>query len=190
MENTILYCVESAHIRSYSGPYFSAFGLNSTLFSISMRENTEQNNSEFEQFFCSVIDQLCFAKFLLLYYTDPKSKDCSSNDCQPVDLDNALMESNHAETKFPKIILLMPSKEKLVFWKVRAVLRYHQPSLQKHIEQYSHHLFFAFYSFRREKHLKSLWNTETYFSTFLNMIKVWQQERSQKVLRAEEVSAN
>ena len=100
---------------------------------------------DFENEKYNIIDQLCFAEFLSLYYTDRKSKDCSSNDCQPVELDDPLMESNHAENSFPKIIPLMSSKEK-------AVLRYHQPSPQKHIEQYSHHLLFAFYPFGHEEH--------------------------------------
>ena len=36
-------CVKSVHIRSYSGPYFPAFGLR-------MRENIDQNNSEYGHF--------------------------------------------------------------------------------------------------------------------------------------------
>ena len=39
--------------------------------------------------------------------------DRSSNYCQPVDLDDALMESSHPQTKFSEIISLMSSKEKL-----------------------------------------------------------------------------
>lgn len=61
----------------------------------------------------NVTDQVCFAEFLSLYYTDLKYKDCSSNDCQTVELDDALMESNHAETRFRNIIPLMSSMEKL-----------------------------------------------------------------------------
>lgn len=44
---------------------------------------------------------------------EPRSVDRSSNYCQPVDLDDALMESSHYQTKFPEIISLMSSKEKL-----------------------------------------------------------------------------
>ena len=52
------HCVKSVHIRSYSGPYFPAFGLNmdrySVLrispYSVRMRENTDQNNSEYGHF--------------------------------------------------------------------------------------------------------------------------------------------
>ena len=38
----------------------------------------------------------------------------------------------------------MSSKEKLKCWKVKAVLRYHQPSAHNNVEQYAHHLLFAF----------------------------------------------
>ena len=65
------------------------------------------------------------------------------------------MESNHAKTHFPKVVLLMAFKEKLHLRKVKAVLRYHQPSPTKHIEQYAHHLLFSFYLFGDEEQLKS-----------------------------------
>ena len=48
--------VKSVHIRSYSVPYFPAFGMNSksiSLYSVQMRENTDQNNSEYRHFSCS-----------------------------------------------------------------------------------------------------------------------------------------
>ena len=47
----IKHCVKSARFRSYSGPYFSAFGL-----------NTDQNNSEYGHFLRSknfVLHSLC-----------------------------------------------------------------------------------------------------------------------------------
>ena len=37
------YCVKSVRIRSYSGPHFSAFGLNTA---VQMQENEDQNNSQ------------------------------------------------------------------------------------------------------------------------------------------------
>ena len=40
-------CVKSARIRSYSGPYFPAFGL---MYSVRIRENADQNNSEYGHF--------------------------------------------------------------------------------------------------------------------------------------------
>ena len=101
------------------------------------------------------IDQLCFAEFLSYYYIVKKTIGNSKNDCQPVLLDDAIMESNHAETHFPKVVTLMTFKEKLHCGKVKAVLRYHQPSSTKHIEQYAHHQLFSFYPFRDEEPLKS-----------------------------------
>ena len=47
------------------------------------------------------------------FNVEPRSVDRSSNYCQPVDLDDVLMESSHSQTKFPEIISLMSSKEKL-----------------------------------------------------------------------------
>ena len=53
------YCVKSARIRSFSGPYFPAFGLNTGIsqYSVRMRENTDQKNSEYGHFSRSV--QFC-----------------------------------------------------------------------------------------------------------------------------------
>ena len=39
----MFHCVNSVRIRSYSGPYFLAFGL----YSVQTREYTDQNNSEY-----------------------------------------------------------------------------------------------------------------------------------------------
>ena len=52
------HCVKSVRIRSYSGPHFPAFGLNTERYGISphsvrMRENADQNNSEYGHFLCS-----------------------------------------------------------------------------------------------------------------------------------------
>ena len=49
MEFHQIHCVQSVRIRSYSGPYFPAFGQNTERYpySVRMRENTNQNNSEY-----------------------------------------------------------------------------------------------------------------------------------------------
>ena len=47
-----IHCVKSVHIRSYSG-----------LYSVRMRENTDQNNSEYGHFLQS--DMLSFFKLIL-----------------------------------------------------------------------------------------------------------------------------
>ena len=45
-----LHCVKSVRIRSCSGPYFPAFGLNRERYG----ENTDQNNSEYRHILRSV----------------------------------------------------------------------------------------------------------------------------------------
>ena len=53
------HCVEGVRIRSYSGPYFPAFGLYGEIRSISsvrIRENTDQNNFEYGHFLRSVLN--------------------------------------------------------------------------------------------------------------------------------------
>ena len=115
----------------------------------------DRRSKSFQNGVYKVIDQLCFADFLSYYYIVKKPVENSENDCQPVLLDDTIMESNRAETHFPKVIPLMTFKEKLYCRKVKVVLRYHQPSPIKHIEQYAHHLLFSFYSFWDEEQLKS-----------------------------------
>ena len=51
----IIYCVKSVRIRSYSGPHFLAFRVNTERYSVSpysvrMRENADPNNSEYGHF--------------------------------------------------------------------------------------------------------------------------------------------
>ena len=101
------------------------------------------------------VNQLCFAEFSSYCYLVKKRVANSENDCQPVLLDDTIMESNHAETHFPKVILLMIFKEKLHCRKVKADLRYRQSSPTKHIEQYLHQMLFSFYPFRDKEQLKS-----------------------------------
>ena len=49
VNNGNTHCVKIVRIRSFSGPHFSAFWLNT----VQMRENTEQKNSEYRHFLCS-----------------------------------------------------------------------------------------------------------------------------------------
>ena len=58
-----LHCVKSVRVRSFSGPYFLAFGLNTEIYSARMGRggDTDQNNSEYV---CSL-----FSNFLSLYAT-------------------------------------------------------------------------------------------------------------------------
>ena len=47
------HCVKSVRIRSFSGPFFFAFGLNA--YSVRMRENTDQKNSKYGHFLSSAL---------------------------------------------------------------------------------------------------------------------------------------
>ena len=62
-----LHCVKSVRIRSYSGPYFPAFGLNSPYLSgfSPNAGNTDQNNSEYGHFLRS--DIYTYIKYIYIY---------------------------------------------------------------------------------------------------------------------------
>ena len=100
--------------------------------------------------------------FLSYYYIVKTLVENFENDCQPVLLDDTIMESNHAETHFPKVVPLITFKEKLNCPKVKAVLRYHQLSPTKHVEICAHHLLLSFYLFWYEEQLKSPPLIDTY----------------------------
>ena len=109
-----------------------------------------------------MIDKLYVTEFLSLYYIKTKSVE-NENDCQLVILDDELMELNHAESKYLKVIPMISSQEKLKCRKVKAVFRYHQPSAHKSLKQYAHNFLFAFYPFRNKEHLKSAPFSGTYY---------------------------
>ena len=89
-------------------------------------------------------------------YVQPKLRLSTNNDSQPVVLSDQLMENNLADFQFINIIPLKSSEEKLKCRKVRAVLRYHAPNVNKHPEQHAHHLLLSFYPFRNEEYLTDL----------------------------------
>ena len=41
VEPNVLHCVKSVRFRSYSGPYFPAFGMNTERYSVSLRNQSE-----------------------------------------------------------------------------------------------------------------------------------------------------
>ena len=45
--DTPCHCVKNVQIRSFSDPYFPAFGLNTEIYSVRMRENTDQKKIRF-----------------------------------------------------------------------------------------------------------------------------------------------
>ena len=111
----------------------------------------------------SIMDGLCFAEFLSLYYVAPKKLD-DINDSQPEILVDVLLDENHGSCMLPNNVPLMSSKEVLKCRKVKAVLRYHVPNPHKNPEKYAHHILFMFYPFRNELELKSS-SSETYAET-------------------------
>ena len=72
---------------------------------------------------------------------------------QPDLLLDSLMEVNHENLNYPKVIKLMNSNERMQCRKVRRVLRYHAPDKYRFPKKYAHHLLFLFFLFRSEKEL-------------------------------------
>ena len=121
-------------------------------------------NKNFKSGQYQIIDQICFAEFLSLYYTYLKPSESTENECQPVVLNDKIIEMNHDESGFSKTIALMPVKEKLKCRKIRAALRYHQASPCKNVEKNAHHFLFAFHPFCQVEQLKSPPITGSYFA--------------------------
>ena len=77
---SVFHCVKSVLIRSYSGPHFPAFGLNTERYSVvspnsvRLRENEDQNNSEYGHFYAVFKTcPLCLNEKLLIA-TSPDQK--------------------------------------------------------------------------------------------------------------------
>ena len=71
----------------------------------------------------SASNDFCYAEFLSYYTLENKS----SNSCeyQTDESDDSLIEKNHEESSYPKLIKLMISGERMRCRKVRRILRYH-----------------------------------------------------------------
>ena len=72
---------------------------------------------------------------------------------QPHLLPDSLMEVNHENWNYPKIVKLMNSNEKMHCRTIRRVLRYNTPNKYRFREKYAHHLLFLFFLFRSDKEL-------------------------------------
>ena len=115
-------------------------------------------SSKFEAGKYSVVNEMFFPEFLRFYYL---KHDLVSNDNLLVEVTDPDIENNHfPSNNYPKVIQLMPSKDKLPCCKVLFVLAYHVPSKEKYLEKCSYHLIHLFFSFRDEMELK-----ENYFGT-------------------------
>ena len=100
----------------------------------------------------SILDSFCFAEFTAYYSLIYKPKETNESKEYQLDLlPDSLIEVNHEDLNYPKIIKLMNSNERMRCWKVRRVLRYHTPKKYRFPEKYAHHLLVLFFPFRSEK---------------------------------------
>ena len=89
---------------------------------------------------------MCYAEFLAFYVLETKPKDL--NDSQPRVLVDDDIES---PLSYPKLILLMRSKDKMRCRWVKNLLRYHTPNANLNPEEHAHHLLMLFHPFRNEQ---------------------------------------
>ena len=122
------------------------------------RNNIDRYISRPNKSFCNglykELDSFCLAEFLA-NYTLTSEKNESQEEYQPNILSDDIIEKNHGQNGYPKLIRLMNSNEKMRCRKVRRIIRYHVPNKNKLPEKYAHHLLFLFYPFRSEKELLS-----------------------------------
>ena len=91
----------------------------------------DRPNSQYKNEMCGVVDHICFAIFVALYYLDYENKD--QNDSQPDVLSEKIKETPQGiSEELPKSLPLMSSSEKLKLRKTRQVLRYHVPNKHLH----------------------------------------------------------
>ena len=96
----------------------------------------------------SILDSFCFAEFTAYYSLICKPRETNEGEEYQPDLSlDSLMEGNHQNLNYPKIIKLVNSNEKMQCRKVRRVLRYHARNKYRLPEKYAHHLFFLFFPF-------------------------------------------
>ena len=110
----------------------------------------ERPNVTFRKGKYAVLDGFCYAEFLSYYYLDTKPLPIANNDCQPEVLQD---DDNDKPLRYPKIIPLMSSKEKMRCRNIKKVLRYHILNPAVNAEAYAHHLLILFYPFRKESDL-------------------------------------
>ena len=104
-------------------------------------QNEHFKNGRYRQIY-----QLCLAELLCISYVFLKTAQIAKNDCQPVVLNDELLELTHPESRFSdKIELMTHNNKKLKCQKIRAALRYQLPNPQQNIKQCPHHLLLTFY---------------------------------------------
>ena len=101
----------------------------------------------------SILDSFCFAEFSAYCSLIYKPKETNEGEeYQPDLLHDSLMEDNHENLNYPKIIKLMNSNEvsEIAVFKSLPILRYHTPNKYRFPEKNAHHLLFLF-PFQSEK---------------------------------------
>ena len=107
-------------------------------------------NSSFVNGKYAIIDSVCYAEFLRYYCLTQTTT--NENDYQPEELTNDLIQGTHTfQHNYLNVIPIMQSKEKLKCCKIPNLLQYYEPNRDAHPENYHHHIFFMYYSFRREE---------------------------------------
>ena len=77
------------------------------------------------------------------------------NDFQPQELKDEVVEENgYSQNDYPKVILMILSKEKLKCRKIPLMLQYRVLSKERYREKYIHHMLFMYFPFRDEEELK------------------------------------
>ena len=71
-----------------------------------------------------------------------------------MELKDELLEVNSPAARYPTVISLMSSKEKMKCRKLPSVLQYFTPNKNRDYESYAHHLLLLFYPFQDESDLK------------------------------------
>ena len=76
----------------------------------------DQPNKKFKLVQYQITDQLCFEEFLSLYYIDSRPLESTERNCQPVVLNDEIIEFSHIDPRISKAIPLVSVKEKRIIF--------------------------------------------------------------------------
>ena len=100
----------------------------------------DRPDTQFQRGKFRTVDSICYAEFCSNYELDKKIDYAELvNDNQPIVLNDAVVEENHAENdRLPKKIPLMNSEECMRCRKARKVLRTYTPNRHLYPEKFAH----------------------------------------------------
>ena len=108
-----------------------------------------------DKLFCNghyaVLNDFCYVEFLRYYYLAPYIKE---NDWRPVELSDEILKTDFLDQVYPRVRLLMSSKDKLKCRKVLSMLQFFFPNKNESFELYAQHVFMLYLPFRRELEIK------------------------------------